>query len=113
MDLLEKPNNQFKATRYFSRASMLGRIDMTAVWNDYSALAERPGKLVSKQSPLRKAYRKGKYHFLYSFRDPQNKLYEVIEIQKSTYVFDPQRKVKQFYKYRNPHYFKYFSAKSY
>jgi len=113
MDLLKKPNNKFKALRYFSRASMLGRIDMTPVWDDYQALAERPGNLVRKQSSLRSAYRRGKYTFLYGFKGPKNKFFEVIEIKKSTYVFDPSSKVKTFYKYRNPHYFKYFSAKAY
>ena len=41
LNMLKNPNSKFKATRYFSRASMLGRIDMAKVWTDFSALPER------------------------------------------------------------------------
>jgi hypothetical protein len=113
LELLKKPNSAFKATRYFSRASMLGRIDMTPMWDDYVPLNERPGSLIGRPAKLRRAYRKGQYHYLYSFEDPKGDKFEVIEISRKTYVINEQGKMKQFYNYRNPNYFKYFSARSY
>ncbi len=107
LNMLEKPNSDFKAIRYFSRASMLGRIDMSSIWDNFVPIPERPG-LRLKSSKLRRRYIKGDYSYLYHFSDNDNYLYKVISVNNKNYVVDPRTRF--FYKYRNPHVFKYFSA---
>jgi len=107
LSLLKKPSDDFKALRYFSRASMLGRIDMAKLWNDYSALAERPGKKAHHTKILKRMYKQGKYKFLYDFKTKDNLHFKVVEIKRKPYVL-PVGKLN-FYKYRNPHFFKYFT----
>lgn len=113
IDLLQKPNWDFQAMRYFSRASMLGKIDMTTLWSDFELLPERKGNPVSGRvrATLGKAYREGTFHFLYSFKDDQEKTYEVILVDDEPYVMTDNEVRPFFYKYRNPHYFKYFKKK--
>ena len=69
LDILKNPNHQFKAIRYFSRASMLGRINMAGIWVNFRPLPQRPGNKSMKNSLLRKLYKKRRYRFLYEFRD--------------------------------------------
>lgn len=106
LKLLRTPNPKFDAVRYFSRAAMLGRIDMRHLWDDYKPLAERVGKKIKNSAHLKKALKKKDYRFFYQFRNEDEDLYKVLEIKEKAYVYDP--KSKGFYKYRNPHYFTYF-----
>lgn len=108
LSLLQKPNHKFKAVRYFSRASMLGRIDMAKIWTKFRAVPERPGLAASRSHYLARQYRAGKYDFLYDFKNEEGKVFQVIKIRKKLYVSD--REGKFFYKYRNRHYFKYFES---
>jgi hypothetical protein len=107
LELLNKKENNFSALRYFSRASMLGRIDMAKLWNEYREISERPGLQAKHIRVLERLYKQGKYKFLYDFKSTNNFHYKVIEIKKKTYVL-PVDKMK-FYKYRNPHFFRYFT----
>lgn len=106
LDLLKKPNTDFKALRYFSRASMLGRVNMAKIWLNFIPVPERPGLKVKRSHYIKGLYKKGKYTFLYDFKTADNKTYQVLKFKKNTYVTDP--KGKHFYKYRNRHYFRYF-----
>ncbi len=105
-DLLLKPNYDFEAVRYFSRHSMLGRIDMAPIWNEFIPLNERAGNRISSDEHLKKLYKMGKYEYLYHFLDHNGDKYKVLVFEKKTYTKAYQK--MKFYKYRNPHYFKYF-----
>jgi hypothetical protein len=109
LKLLRKPNREFKGVRYFSRASMLGRIDMTPIWNDFHPLPQKPGRLAKNNKKLKKIYQHQKYSYLYNFKDPLGKAYKVVEIKEKIYVMPLE--VERFYKYRSPHFFRYFSPK--
>ena len=105
--LLKNPNDEFSAVRYFSRHSMLGRINMGILWNGFNPLPERPGRPALRGRFLKSLYGKGKYDYLYSFIGPDNQEFKVIKIKGRNYVVSMEK--TKFYRHRNPHYFKYFS----
>jgi hypothetical protein len=109
LQVLKEGETSFQATRYFSRASMIGRIHMDTVWEDYIPYPERPGLLAPGQEKLLKALEKGNYSYLYSFTDPSQDTYQVLEIEKENYALIEKNGVKLFYRQRNPHYFRYFT----
>ena len=109
--LLREPRNDFKALRYFSRASMPGRINMASVWEDYQRLPERPGLMVPGQDTLRQELEKGELRYLYRFVDPKNVAYQVYQRGNKIYVARPLEGQWVFYSWRNPHYFIYFGLK--
>ncbi|MFZ9001576.1 MAG: hypothetical protein ACO20H_09745 [Bacteriovoracaceae bacterium] len=106
IDILKQGADDFKATRYFSRNSMKGRINMAKIWSDYRALPERVGQRVIKSKRLKSLYKKGIYQYLYSFKNPQKRKFDVIKIKNRKLAYDP--KSKTFFYYRNPHHFRYF-----
>ena len=108
LEQIRKPRPSFKAVRYFSRASMLGRVSMDELWEEenFSPLPERRGSEVKNKKHLLQSYQKGNYRYLYSFRDPKGKIFRVIAIGKKVFVVGQGE--EKFYKYRNPHFFKYF-----
>jgi hypothetical protein len=106
--LLRNPRNEFKALRYFSRASMPGRINMASVWENYHSLPERPGLLAESQDKLRTLWSKGAGQYLYQFQDPTGERYQVVEIENKIYVARLFQEKWLFYSWRNPHYFTYF-----
>ncbi|WP_417335415.1 hypothetical protein [Halobacteriovorax marinus] len=106
LSLLQKPNVDFRALRYFSRASMLGRVNMAKIWSNFTPVSERPGLKVKRSHYIKGLYKKGKYTFLYDFTDAQGNLFQVLKFKKNIYVTDKQG--EHFYKYRNRHYFRYF-----
>lgn len=108
---MKKPRDNYKAFRYFSRVSMLGKIDMASVWKDYVKMPEKAGYEISRQTKLRRLYYADKYHFLYNFIDPKGVSHQVIEIKNKTYAMTWRRGRPRFFKYRNPHLFTYFSKK--
>ena len=102
----------FNAFRYFSRVSMLGKIDMSTVWTDYERLPEMPGYESHHQIRLTNRYYADRYQFLYHFRDAKNVEFTVMKIGEKTYSMKWKKGKPVFYDYRNPHYFKYFSKKN-
>jgi hypothetical protein len=108
LQVLKEADKSFKATRYFSRASMIGRIHMDTVWEDYRPYPERPGLMASGQTKLLKSFKQGNYTYLYSFEDPTGELYQVLEIEGKNYALNSKHETQLFYNHRNPHYFKYF-----
>ncbi len=109
LQVLKEEDRSFRATRYFSRASMIGRIHMDSIWEDYAPYPERPGLMAEGQDKLLKAFNSGNYEYLYAFQDPQNVLYQVVEINNRNYVMGEKNGLKLFFEHRNPHYFKYFT----
>lgn len=109
LQVLKEEDTSFKATRYFSRSSMIGRIHMDSIWEDYIPYPERPGLLATGQEKLTKAFKDGNYTYLYSFQDPSQQTYQVLEIGKDNYALGEKNGIKIFYRHRNPHYFRYFT----
>ena len=109
LQVLKEEPTSFKVTRYISRASMIGRIHMDSVWEDYIPYPERPGLLASGQEELTKKVKDGNYTYLYSFKDPAFMLFQVLEINGKNYVVGDTKGMRIFYYHRNPHYFKYFT----
>lgn len=109
LQVLREGQTEFKTTRYFSRASMIGRIHMDSIWEDYIPYPERPGLLASGQEKLLKSFQSGQYEFLYAFKDPENAVYQVVEINNRNYALGEKNGVKLFFEHRNPHYFRYFT----
>lgn len=109
LQVLKEGPTSFKTTRYFSRASMIGRIHMDSIWEDYIPYPERPGLLSEGQDKLLKAWSNGDYQYLYSFKDPEFSLYQVVEINGKNYALGEKNGIKLFFEHRNPHYFRYFT----
>jgi len=109
LQVLKEGPTSFKTTRYFSRASMIGRIHMDSIWEDYIPYPERPGLLSEGQDKLLKAWNDGDYQYLYSFKDPEFSLYQVLEINGKNYALGEKNGIKLFFEHRNPHYFRYFT----
>lgn len=109
LQVLKEEDSIFKATRYFSRASMIGRIHMDSIWEDYLPYPERAGLLAAGQKNLSQSFNEGKYSYLYSFQDPTKETYQVVDIGGETYALGEKNGIKIFFHHRNPHYFKYFT----
>lgn len=108
VEILREPQTTFKAVRYFSRESMVGRIDMGEVWGGFKQVPERVGSRFEKDSGLKKAIRKNKYRYLYSFKDPEGVDYHVLEIGHKNYAMKGSLEKPDFFAYRNPHKFRFF-----
>lgn len=108
---LKSYKKDYRAMRYFSRVSMLGKIDMSSVWTDYKEVPEKAGDEVRKQYKLERLYYADKYQFLYNFKDPKGVSYQVVKIKKKTYSMTWIRGRPRFFKYRSPHLFTYFEKK--
>jgi hypothetical protein len=102
----------FHALRYFSRAAMIGRIDMEDLWTEgHVAQLPAAGPLLSanKQSQLKK-------QTLYKITQIPTKddvsyaLYtHITNNNLDYYLYQPTQ--KKFYYYRNPHFFRYFGPR--
>ena len=108
---LKNYQGDFKAYRYFSRISMLGKIDMSTVWTDYVRLPELVGYKANKQKKLISHYLGDKYTYYYSFTDIKGIKYSVVSIKDKTYSVRWEKGSPSFYYYRNPHLFAYFAKK--
>lgn len=106
---LEQPDPSFDALRYFSQVSMLGKINMTQVWDDYRPYPERPGWKIEADGKLALYYKTNRYRFLYTYKDPKGITYAVIEIDDKKYATTLFRGRVLFFEYRNPYLFRYFS----
>jgi hypothetical protein len=88
---------------------MIGRIHMDSIWEDYIAYPERAGLLAPGQEKLLGSFNNGNYSYLYSFQDPTNQVFQVVEIGGENYALGEKNGIKIFFHHRNPHYFKYFT----
>jgi hypothetical protein len=108
---IQKYNGEFKAFRYFSRISMMGKIDMSTVWTEYDRLPEMVGYKSNHQNKLVRYYFADKYQYLYSFVDDRGVKYSVVKVDGRSYSVKWVKGSPEFYDYRNPHLFAYFSKK--
>ena len=109
MDMLKHPRDDFGAVRYFSRASMLGRINIAPLWSDFQPYPERAGRPFENQDEIKKILKEGSPVFLYHFTDPLGEVYKVLKLKDKFYVTDLAQ--EKYYKYRNPHYFRFFTKR--
>jgi len=93
--------------RYFSRQSMLGRIDMSKLWKSFTPLPEEPGPKLEEER--RKNILESKSKYLYSFTNSTNKLFDVFSGE--TFLYVKHNKTGEYFSYRNPNFFKYFIEK--
>ncbi len=105
--LLADKNIDTGAVRYFSRGSMLGRIDMTDLWSGFSSLPEKVGLRLTDKDIINSVKNRD-YEFLYSFNDSSGLVYQTVRVGDENYVIDDKNFV---YSYRNPHNFRYFVEK--
>jgi hypothetical protein len=108
---IQKPREEFTPIRYFSRAAMLGRINMGLVWDQFKLYPERAGLLAEGQPELLSHFTAKQYRFLYAFSDPEAVEYWVIDMKNKIYVVRPQGEKSLFFSYRNPQDFRYFTPK--
>lgn len=106
---LRNPKYDFKGVRYFSRASMVGRIDMSSIWSKYQRINERPGRKLGKMRKFVRLFENDKYDYLYEFKDPKDVEFLVLKFGEKVYV--KTKRGNKFFSYRNPHYFTYFFPK--
>ncbi len=106
--LLRSPRPDFPALRYFSRASMPGRINMASVWEDYRPFPERAGVIVDGQAALRKKLAAGELRYLYHFSDPAGVEHRVYQNGDKNFAARQFEGQWVFHQWRNPHYFTYF-----
>lgn len=118
LNILSSPHNKdFKALRYFSRVSMIGKIDMGKIWTDYERLPEMPGSLFRKKenkklyASLLHHLEEHDYRYLYRFKREGPTPYYVLEIKDTPYVFSDLSPDAEIFSYRSPHTFSYFKLK--
>lgn len=109
LQVLKEKDNALRATRYFSRSSMIGRIHMDSVWEDYVPYPERPGLLAKGQEKLLRSLSDGDYTYLYSYFDPEKRPFQVVQIKGDMFAIGEEKGIKLFFHHRNPHYFRYFT----
>jgi hypothetical protein len=108
LDALKNVDPDFKATRYFSRASMIGRIDVATLWDGYRPIAQRPGPQIAESHELRRKIQEGTYWYYDSFLSQTGETVDVVSIDDQTYCMKNEQGNQNFYFYRNPHYFTFF-----
>lgn len=96
---------------YFSRVSMLGRIDMTSVWSPrFELVGESPGSRADshEEVALISEWKKGNWTYLYSFTE-NTVVYRVFDMNGKIWTALWNKDApSQFYHYRDRDYFKYF-----
>ncbi|HAZ11901.1 MAG: hypothetical protein A2X86_07380 [Bdellovibrionales bacterium GWA2_49_15] len=104
-----KETDSYEGVRYFSRASMVGRINMASLWDDFVPLPEGAGGLIPHWKALWKVYQAGQYRFYYYFFDSQGQTFKVVEINEKTYVVPFTG--EGVYYYRDPNLFRFFATR--
>lgn len=93
---------------YFSRVSMLGRINMTKIWyKDSDPISTRVGNNVKNRS-LSRSLKEEKFRYLFRFQE-NLKEYMAIEINNKSYAVDLT--TNSFYSLRDSNIFKFFAKK--
>ncbi|MBI2522155.1 MAG: hypothetical protein HYV97_17180 [Bdellovibrio sp.] len=104
-----KETGAYEGVRYFSRASMVGRINMASLWEDFVPLPEGAGALIPHWRDLWKLYLAGQYRFRYYFFDSQGQTFKVVEINEKAYVVPFAG--EGVYYYRDPNLFRFFATR--
>ena len=111
LNSINEYSGDFKGFRYFSRVSMLGKINMASVWTDYQKLPEQVGYKSKNQAKLMRFFLADKYTHFYKFTDIKGLEYEALRIDEEVYSMRWVKGKPIFFDYRNPHLFTYFSKK--
>lgn len=109
---LKSPDLSFPALRYFSRFSMVGKIDMAPIWSDFEPLPESAGRRIRHDKKLRRAFNKNHYQYLYQFKDESHQNFDVIQINDDIYSVLNYPKAPKFFNYRDPNKIQFFQPKS-
>jgi hypothetical protein len=110
-EILREPRLDFHAIRYYSRWSMIGRIDMEHVWKGFQLIPERVGARYTDDKWLKRAVTNSKYRYLYTFTDLYGVQHHALEIGNKTYAMRGSLEKPDFYAYRDPHKFRFFEKK--
>lgn len=102
-----KPESQ-RAIRYFSRASMIGRIDMAPIWSGHRQLPEKLGPKVEKRDDVLRALAQQDFKYRYTFLRDKKK-FSVYKVLGQKYAVSHAGKETEVYRYRDPHFFRFFS----
>ncbi len=98
----------FKLFYYFSRVSMLGRINMTKIWyQDSDPISTRVGN-VAKERSLKKSLKEEKFRYLFRFQE-NLKEYMAIEVRNKSYAVELS--TGSFFQLRDSNIFKFFAKK--
>ena len=87
---------------------MLGRIDMTDLWNGFTPLGEKPGELVEDEKVDQKVLNNMNMSFSIAFLMMRIEHIRVLLIDDEKYSVRDDNEV---FTYRNPHNFRYFIEK--
>ena len=105
MEVLKFPISVFEATRYFSRSSMVGRIDMAKLWREYKKWPELPGPEIKNQKKYKRLLEKKKLRFIGTLKTEKG-LYEIWSHKRGKVLYGVEE--SKFFIYRDPHLFTYF-----
>lgn len=112
IDQLRHPDTGFGALRYFSRFSMIGKIDISSLWTRYQPIPERPGRMISHKKSFLSQIKAKKYQYLYRYTTIEGDDFDVIEHEGKTYAVRNLFENPVFYNHRDPHLFRYFEERS-
>lgn len=103
----------FHALRYFSRAAMIGRVDMEDLWTE-GYVAQLPNRGPELSRKVQKQIKKQNLYKISTIRTQDSGAYDLVaHISAGSleyYLYRPQS--EKFYTYRNPHFFRYFGPRA-
>lgn len=107
LDVLRRPDDAFRAVRYFSRVSMLGRVSMDSLWTGHRAVPEREGSEVPDPEAVLRLIDRGRHTYLYRFANPSGRAFKAVSAGGREYAvpLDGRRDVRA---HRDPHLFRFF-----
>jgi len=114
LHVMKNGAGDFNGVRYFSQISMLGKFNMSSVWNRFEPYPERAGWIIEDPATAQKLaqiYKVGNFRYLYSFVDPYQTHYDVVVIDNNMYSVTMKKGSPVVHEYRNPYLFRYFFKK--
>lgn len=100
-------DKKFKATRYFSRRSMIGKIAMDEMWSDYRRIGYQWGRQVRNTQNLISQIKKRQYLYIESYWKEDRRI-DILQINQRRYFVDRNQEKILFYNYRDPDLFSFF-----
>lgn len=101
----QKDTKREGAVRYFSRISMIGRIDMSSIWNGFEAIDRFKGQRVRGPSSLIKKLKAGDFIALKEFKEDGDDFW-LIKLEDHSYVM--RKKDFALFQYRDPALFRFY-----
>ena len=97
----------FRATRYFSRRSMIGKISMDEMWSDYKRIGYQWGRRI-RNTKKQTSYIQSKKHLYIDSYWKQGRRIDILQIGPRRYFVDRNQEEMIFYNYRDPDLFSFF-----